>query len=195
MKKSKGEEFYLGKYVYGEWLIPIHDYYVVRKMSECTFEVLIPFVISIIAAVIYYNFKLELKAVSELTELLPNILSIIIGFTITCISVLLFNSDEGLEFLKGEKIEERKINGESITLYQFLIIQYVYVLVKEIFFLLFIFFIRFMSPFISTRLSTGVILCILVYLTLNIFFIIMRSISTMYCMVFSKKNKKNMKNS
>ena len=188
MKEFRKNEFYLGKYVYSEWLIPIHDYYVVRNKAERSFEVMIPAIIAFIATVIYYHFKLEIRAVLGLSELLPNILSIIIGFTITCISVLLFNSDESLEFLKGEKTNERKINGERITLYQFLLIQYVYALVKEIFFILFIFFIKFIFPFVLSRILISIILFNLIYLTLNIFFIIMRSIATMYCMVFSVKN-------
>lgn len=191
MKKFRHEleDFYLGKYIYGEWLIPIHDYYAVRNKSECFFETLIPVVVSLICTMVYNRFKLETKAVLELSDLLPNILSILIGFTITCISVLLFNSDESLEFLKGKKSNERKIDGESITLYQFLLIQYVYILIKEIFFILLIFFIKFISPFIDDRILNSFILFIYVYLTLNIFFVIIRSITSMYFMVF--KSKKN----
>lgn len=182
--KKFNNGFYLGKYIYGEWLVPIHDYYEARNKTEYAFEEVIPFVISFIVTVIYHVNNLELKAISKLSDLLPNILSIIIGFTITCISVLLFNSDKTVEILKGKKTSERKVDGENINLYQFLLIQYIYTLIKEILFILLIFFINFISPFIGEKILFSSILFVYVYLILNIFFIIIRSVTAMYFMVF-----------
>ena len=94
----------LGKYVYMEWLIPIKDYYCSIRKNEVIFEIITP-----------AKGKLMI-AFDGLANVLPTAISILIGFTVMLITLLLTSSGDSVEHLKTIETEKFLYN-KPITLY------------------------------------------------------------------------------
>ena len=128
----------LGKHIYMEWIIPIRDYYCSIRKNEVVFEIISPLLISLTCVAFYfYNGKL-IVALDGLSDLLPTAISILIGFTVMLITLLLTSSGDNVERLK--KLETEKVlYKKPLTLYQGLHIQFSHSLFSEVFLLLLIF--------------------------------------------------------
>lgn len=173
----------IGKYIYGEWLVPIVDYYKVLKKKEFNYEIVIPFIISIFIMIIYSWNGLALKALVKLRDILPNTLAILIGFTIACITILISTNTGKLEKID---LEGRAIGNKPVQVYQWLLIMLIYALIVEIFSLLLVFFTAFLIPIVSKKIIVNILLVINVYLTLHVLLIILRSISNIYFVFFNR---------
>lgn len=163
----------LGGKVYGEWLYLFKDFYELEKPNEKNFEIFIPLIISSIVTLIYYYVNKVELAVNALSEILVSIIAILIGFTISCITVLIFRKDE-------EKIKERILYGKSITINKYLIVNFVYVLLVESFTLIFIFAVLFINGICQNKIILIIELFLYVLLLLHIMFTIIRSITSLY---------------
>ncbi len=78
----------MSKKIWLEWIIPICNYFETLNNNERNFEIRLPFICGIIASFICFYFNLEQGSVNKLNELLPNVLAILIGFTISAISII-----------------------------------------------------------------------------------------------------------
>jgi predicted permease len=90
----------LGAYVYSEWLFLIRDYYFSIRKNEAIFEIVVPLVISGFCASIYARLAKLSVALDGLANLLPTAISILIGFTIMLLTLLLTSSGDGADRLK-----------------------------------------------------------------------------------------------
>lgn len=106
----------LGKYIYMEWLIPIKDYYFSIRKNEVIFEIAVPLLISVVCSFMYFNNGKIFTALDGLAELLPTAISILIGFTVMLITLLLTSSGDNVDLLKT--IETDKVlYKKPVTLY------------------------------------------------------------------------------
>ena len=187
-RKSQGG---LGKYIYMEWLIPIKDYYFSIRKNEVIFEIAVPFLISVVCSFMYFNSGKIFIALDGLSELLPTAISILIGFTVMLITLLLTSSGDNVELLKT--IETDKVlYKKPVTLYQGLHIQFSHSLLSEIFLLLLICLYLFLKG-VGLHMAVGVgMLGIEIYLTLNILLSILRGIANLYFSFYNSKNEKKM---
>ena len=94
-----------------EWLIPIKDYYFSIRKNEVIFEIAVPFLISVVCSFMYFNSGKIFIALDGLSELLPTAISILIGFTVMLITLLLTSSGDNVELLKT--IETDKVLYKS----------------------------------------------------------------------------------
>lgn len=133
----------MGKYIYGEWINIVCDYFAVLRKPEAIYEIVLPIFVAIIAASSYDCLSASLSALLKMRDLLPASLAILIGFTITCITILATSSANAINILKKEKTDGRVIRGRVITLYQWLLIMFSYALLLEVTLLIFVFFIAF----------------------------------------------------
>ena len=117
-KETKG----LGRIVFMEWMIPVLDYYFSVRKNEAVFEMLIPLIIAIVASCVYGVVGKITIALDALADLLPSAISILIGFTVMFITLLLTSDTPAINDLK-EETTENKVHGKNITLYQKLHIQ------------------------------------------------------------------------
>ncbi|HAK72364.1 MAG TPA: hypothetical protein DCP36_00175 [Sporomusaceae bacterium] len=140
----------LGKHLYGEWLIPIVDYYRTVKKNEVQYEIGIPCLVAVLSTYLYYENASLHPALMKLRDLMPNALAILIGFSITCITILLTSNNANIETIKQRKTA-RFIDGEPITVYQWVFIMFVYILIIQIFLLLFILFVAFVLRLYNER--------------------------------------------
>lgn len=114
-----------------------------------------------------------------LADLLPTAISILIGFTVTLITLLLTSSGENIDNIK-KIITDKKVHGKVITLYQGLHIQFSHLLFSEVLLFLIVFFYLFLSGLGWGKGKDIVFLGIEVYLTLNILLSILRGIANLY---------------
>ena len=178
----------LSKYIYTEWLRPIIDYYRAIKKNEAMFEIIIPIGTSAVCAGLYHYFGEVGHALSALSELLPTAISILIGFTVMLITLLLTSSGENVDRIK-KITSDKELHGKKITLYQGLHIQFSHSLFTEVFLLLIVFFYLFLYGLGWSRKLGAIFLGVEVYLTLNILLSILRGIANLYFSFYSNNIK------
>ena len=173
-----------GQILFMEWLFPVFDYYSSLRKSERRFEILLPLLAAIVSSTVYVKIGKVSIALDALAELLPTAVSILIGFTVMLITLLLTTDSEQIRKLKAE-ITENRVRGKKITLYQKLHIQLTESLFSEVFLLLAVFAYLFYSGIASALLAEIVFLVAEVYLTAHILLGIIRSITHLYCVFYS----------
>lgn len=169
-----------------EWIFPLVDYHFTLKKNERFYEVILPYIVPITAVIVYNANGLIARALEELSILLPTAISILIGFTAMLITILLTSSGENVTKLKDTPTDV-KLRGEAISLYQRLHIQLIHALFNEIILLLCIFLYLFVSEVAKCDSFNIVILCISVYLMLNILLSILRGVTNIYFSFYSSK--------
>lgn len=176
----------LGKIVYTEWMIPLKDYYCSIRKNERTFEIIIPLIIALGCSISYVVIGKTFIALKALSGLLPTAISILIGFTIMLITLLLTIDSENIKTLKTTNTKN-SLNGNPLSLFQNLHIQFVHSLLSEVLLLLIVFLFLF---WYGLGMSLTISLCFLffeVYFTLNILFSILRGITSIYFSFFKLK--------
>ena len=169
--------------VYLEWLFPIADYIDCLRHSERLFEQLIPFICSLLSTAICILNKASTQAFSHLNNLLPNVLSILIGFTISAISIIA-STGNNLEEMINKKMN-RAIGNKKITFKQWFLINLIYYLILEIFFLLLTFAVPLLHKIVDNVWITYVSIFLYVYLLMRILFGTIK-VSTKLYQVFYK---------
>lgn len=181
------DRFFIGKILYGEWLIPIVQYYSTVKRNELVFEFINPIIISIITTIIYGRVKSIELVLDKMEEMLPNVLAILIGFTLSCIAMLISADIEKMKIL-SKKLSEREIGNNTITFHRLLLVTLSYILIIQVFGLIGIFFAAFLTGLItSTYLIYGIVI-FEVFMLLHILFILIRIITNLYC-IYSNQVK------
>lgn len=175
------------KKIYSDWDIPIRHYLQIVTREEVTYEIVIPIIIGIAVSAIYSYAEGTLSGLLKLRDLLPTSIAILIGFTITCISMLASSEATNIKALKETKFKKRDINGVVITLYQGMLILFSYQLTIQVFLLLFTFFVAFILRIYSNAIFMFVLMSIEVSILLHIMLILVRSISYVYLSLYPNK--------
>lgn len=175
------------KILYLEWIHPICHYIKTLVFEEAVFDVIIPLGISMGCSYSYYLNGKTILALDKLAELIPSIISILIGFTIMLITLLLTGSNESILDKLRSKTRDKKVFTEKVTLYQLLLIQFTNSLVMEIAIFLFVMFYLFLSAWILPKYIYNIFLCIFVFFLLTIIFSIFRGIINVYMSFFNDK--------
>ena len=127
----------------------------------------------------FFQKKLARNTLNGIADVMPTAISILIGFTVMLITLLLTSSGPNIDILKNTETD-RRLHNDNITLYQGLHIQFTHTLCSEVILMLLIFFYMYLSG-LSVPVSVGaVILIIEVYLTLNVLFSILRGVTNLY---------------
>lgn len=170
--------------IYSEWSIPIKHYWSTIKVDERRYEVYIPVLIALVTSLTYWFIDGALPGLLKLRDLLPAALAILIGFTISCITMLASSEASNIQKLKGTSTKIRKIDGAIITLYQLMLILFSYELIIQVFLLLFTFFVAFILRICSNLLLLSLFLFVEVFLIMHIMLLLTRGISYMYLMLY-----------
>lgn len=97
----KKQETGLGKYIYMEWLFPVKDYYCSIRKNEVFFEIIFPLLCALGCTYSYFRLGKVHNALDGLSGLLPTAISILIGFTVMLITLLLTSNGENINKLKA----------------------------------------------------------------------------------------------
>jgi hypothetical protein len=178
----------IGAKIYGEWLIPVMDYYKTLKRNERNYEIISPLLIALIVTVIYYFYGDSLRALIKLRDILPNALAILIGFTISCVTILISSDNATINILKDTESDNRIVRNKLISMYQWMLITFVYILIVQVFLLAFIFFVAFVLQIHQSRVFLTCALLIKVYFILHILLLLIRNITNFYFVFFVRRN-------
>ena len=176
--KNKGHTG-LGSAFYMEWLFLPVDYLCTLRRSEAAFELLCPAVVSIVCTLIYARAGKLFVALDGLVDLLPTAVSLLIGFTVMLITLLLTSSGDSIDKLK-KLYTEKELHDKKVTLFQSLHIQFSYSLFSEVLLLLSIFFYLFIKGLATPFVAGIAFLFVEIFLTLNILLSILRGITNLY---------------
>ena len=114
MKKNQKS---IGGILYFEWLILIIDYFKSIELKERVFDVFVPLGIGIIiSTTCMFCGKVEF-ATKGLADVLISLISILIGFSVMLVTLLLTSSGNGVDELKKRK-SDIKIHNKEISLFQ-----------------------------------------------------------------------------
>ena len=116
--------------------------------------------------------------------LLPASLAILIGFSITCITILITSNTGSITEIKEKKTDNRVIGGQIISIYQWFLILFIYVLLIQIFLLLLVFFTAFVLRVFCNEYFITLLLFMEVFLTLHVLLLLVRNISNFYFVFF-----------
>ncbi|TDS28033.1 hypothetical protein [Halanaerobium congolense] len=174
--------------MYFEWSYPIIDYFKTLKSNEKNTEIILPIIMSLMISIIYFYFNLSNTALSHLRNILPATISILIGFSMTSLTIIVTSNNDSIKTLKDEYTDNRKIVSSVITLYQWLIIMYIHAIISEIFLLIFIFFSAFLLQIGKIPYLADVLLFIQISLLLHIFLVLLRNVANMYFIFYKKED-------
>lgn len=185
MKKPSGSS----KFLYIEWLFPIFGYYIVLHLNEFIFDILFPFIISIACSLLYHKNDLIIIALNHLSTILPSVISILIGFTVMLITLLLSGNENSISKLKCKFIENKKLWDKPVTLHQYLLLQFIRSLIAEIALIILVFLYLFLSPFQLPVIVYTVFLVFQVHYLLSILFSIARGLVNIFFAFYGKPSK------
>lgn len=175
----RGDKKGLGRILFLEWVFPLKDYYLSTSQNELIFENLMPIIIAAITTIICECNKVVALSTDKLAEILLTLTSVLIGFSVMLVTLLLTSSGDGVNVLK-EKKTSKKIYDKSVNLFQKLHIQFVTSLINEIILLLLVLLYYFISGMIKEGVWQCAFLLVFVYMILFILLSIMRGITNVY---------------
>ena len=169
--------------IYTDWLLIYFSYYQLLEVREALFELGVPLIVSVICTAIYIKHNKGELALHKHADIFPSITSIMIGFTVALITILLTSGSESLNELKKQKSKKR-LNGKSITLFQVLHVQFSYLLLIEVLLLLVLLFYLYLTGIACDSVVENVFLFFEVFLLMSILFCIVRSITNLHFAFF-----------
>jgi len=95
----------------------------------------------------------------------------------TGLTIIITSDNNAIRRIKNQFTKGRKIVRREITLYQWLVIMFIYTIIVEIFLLLFIFFSAFLIQVITFEVLAVVLLFIQVIFLLHIFLVLLRNMA------------------
>ena len=119
----------IGHYVYLEFLFQVNDYFETLKLKECVFDWGVPAALSLLFFWAFHD-KLRVEYIGEFVGYVINILAILIGFTITSLTILATGNNQTIAELKAF-ITKRRIGGRKISLYKLTYITFSFNLLME----------------------------------------------------------------
>lgn len=169
--------------MYSEYLFLVLDYFRTLKWKYFIYEWFVPLIIS---TGIY--FILKDKDISDLSDEFFNssvsLLGVLVGFSITVITILVTTSSANIDEIK-KTYTEYKIGKDFITLFKLFLINLTYSVVAEITILIF----NLILPVVSNRLgntSLTVLMVLDILLIVHILLLTIRNMTDFYFILFKE---------
>jgi len=169
-----------GVIIYFEWITPIRDYLKTLKKEKRNKELVLPVLISIIVTIVYSHLSLSLKALIGLRSILPSTISILIGFSITCLTIIVTSDNNSIKLLKEKNTDNRKITNYNVSLYQWLLIMFIHIIIVEILLLVLVFFTAFIVQIFKHFILQDILLFAQISLLIHILLVLIRNIANIY---------------
>jgi len=120
-------------FLYTEFLLPIRHYFSTLNKNESIFDLIIPVIFGAVGFAIglIFNISIDKNDSVEFFKTLITLLSILIGFSITSLTIIASTSKLADTLMSVQT--ERKIGYTTINLYQLMNITFIFALFSEIF--------------------------------------------------------------
>ena len=174
------------KILYLEFFIPIGDYFSTIKKNEIIFEWLIPLLLSI---GFYFGLSSEMsfEKIVEFNGYVINSLAILIGFSITCLTILSTSNNHNITELKNG-MSERKIGNKNICLFQLIYITFSFSLFMELFTLTYDLMYYLLYSAVTEKIFAKATFTVSIFLVFNIIFLTIRNITNFYLIFYKQES-------
>ena len=173
------------RFFYREPLIPVLDYFLTLKLDEFLYDLFFPMACAI--GIYFIVLKdMVIGGMFDFIGTLVAILTILIGFSITSLSVIASNGSQNIIDLK-QTSSERKIIGQEISLYQLLIITNTYSIIIEIVSLLFNLAFLFICKAKLPHFPFSIYYSVNIFLLMHVFLLILRNSTNIYHVFFRNR--------
>lgn len=162
--------------MWSEYLYVILAYFDVLKKNEKRFELWIPAVIAILSLIYTFlsgNYTIQLNFIEEVLPFVGTLL----GFTLAALTLLLSNNR--IEEKTRTFPTERKIRGKDITMYEFLVVLYSYLIICETI-LCILYYFASLFPIEVSEVNAGVCNTIFIGGVFHVLFVTLRTVSNLY---------------
>lgn len=167
-----------------EWKYIISGYDASTDRAEKNWDIRLPLVIAIVCTFLYWKAGKVILALEGLSDILPTVISLLIGFTVMFITVLLTNDSKHMQQLRDEETD-KKFFQKKINLYQKLLIQFSQLLLSEIVLLLTVFVYLFLKGLNIPQVIALLLLVLQIYLVLHVLLSILRGMTNLYFSFFN----------
>lgn len=167
---------------------PVKDFYSMRwnKKKEIYFFTFIPFLVSVIFLACDFSFHTERNFslddfMLDMLNQLVTVLTLFISFSMAYLSILITSSSNNVDDLKRKESQEYSLGrGKTkVTLYQIMMDEITYTLVIEIFFLLAVFFQKFLY-LLCNDLAIKIMIAINIGFLVHVLFLMMITVKNIY---------------
>lgn len=174
--------------MYLEFLLLIADYFRTVTKRIFIFEWILPFVIGVGIFLLLF-FGSSTSATIVFKDNAINLLGILVGFSITIITILTTGQGKNLDEIKS-KVTDIKINNEKITLFRLLLINFTYSVIIEVSLII----VCLIYPLLIENIGMNLIVkyvgfSILVFLILHIMLLTMRNLTDFYLILIKPEKK------
>ncbi len=171
---------------FNEIFEPIYDFYYMRKnkYKELFFLVILPVVLGVgiflLENYVILNINEQLVVFSnDIIGQLITVLALFISFSMGYLSILLTSSSQNIDDLKKTDSKEYRVKSGKCTLYQVNINEISYLVLIEIFFLILVFFQKFIVTF-AGNILIKVLLCLDISLFIHVLLVLIFVIKDIY---------------
>lgn len=172
--------------MYIEFFILIFDYFKTLTKRIALFEVGLPFLL--VLSLFFLNTDNEFVSYKAFKDNSLNILSVLLGFSITVITIITTGSGKNIEDIKSIKTDF-KIGNKQISLYELLIINFTYSVVIEILVIVGCLSFPLFSSCISfNNLTKSLLYLGLIYTIIHIMLLTIRNLTDFYLIITKKYN-------
>lgn len=183
---------WFAKFLYLEFLFPVKDYFITLKLKEFLFDWVFP-LFGCLAVYGCFFINISFKDTICFNGYVINSLAILIGFSITCLTILATSGNDNVKQLRDVEID-RKIGNKKLSLYQLIFITFSFVLIMEITTLVLnlLYFLIYSS--LAEKKFFVIIFLIINFLLFHIIFLNIRNITNFYFIFWRKSSFFKIKN-
>jgi hypothetical protein len=154
--------------------VPV-DYFSTLKRKECTFELLIPFLISI--GSLCYSVFIDVNSQYHFIQSVLQFMETLLGFTLAALTLLLSNSH--IEEKTKKYQTHRQKRGKPITMYELLVVQFSHPIVIEAI-LCATYYCASLFSAIYCEIGAMIVNTLFIFMTFHVMFATIRAVSCIY---------------
>lgn len=172
--------------MYLEFKYPVKDYFLTLDKKEIRYEWILPFFLGAFLFVLISYIGIDLDY-GSFAKYVVGLLAILIGFSITSLTVLSTASGEAIEKLKKKKTK-RHIGTQEINAYRLMHVTFTFGLIMEIVVVVLISISYIFVKLVDITVCKNIILSFQAFLLMHIILLNIRNITNFY-LVFSASNE------
>ncbi len=120
----------IGRFVNLQFLLPIGDYFATLRLTEAALDWFAAIAITV-AVNLWLPMSRSAQPLDKLTGTGITFLAILVGFSLTAVTILTTNDTPNVQKMK-QQLSERRLGGKPISLFQLLHILFTYGLIVQI---------------------------------------------------------------
>jgi hypothetical protein len=171
----------VAKIFYFEYIHPIRDYFLTLRANEGLFDWGAPFLISL-GIYLYPLNLMDFDTIKTINGYAINLLAILVGFSITSLTILTANTSKNIEDLR-DNYTKRSLRGKPVSLYQLIILNFIFLLVMEFVSLLYSFGFLLLIKVGNLMDSYKEAFLLSIYLITHVVFLNIRNVTNFYFIV------------